>query len=56
MLAARGRACVERVVAPWGEIENRWAVLVGLERLTALREDLAAYVIAAGSPPIRPLW
>jgi len=36
--------------------EDRWAALVGSERLTTLREDLSAFVIAAGSPPIRPLW
>jgi DNA-binding MarR family transcriptional regulator len=56
VLAARGWACIERVVALWGEIENRWAALIGPGRLTALRDDLAAYVTAAGSPPIRPLW
>jgi hypothetical protein len=32
------------------------AALVGPERLTALREALSAYVVEAGSPPIRPLW
>ena len=56
VLAPRGRACVERVVALWAEIEGRWADLVGPERLVALRDDLSAFVIAAGSPPIRPLW
>jgi hypothetical protein len=56
VLAARGWACVQRVVALWAEIEARWAALVGPERLTALREALSAYVIEAGSPPIRPLW
>jgi hypothetical protein len=56
VLAPRGWACVERVVALWSEIERRWAALVGPERLTALREDLSAFVTAAGSPPIRPLW
>jgi DNA-binding MarR family transcriptional regulator len=56
VLAARGWACVERVVALWAETERRWAALVGAERLTALRDDLSAFVTAAGSPPIRPLW
>ncbi len=56
VLAARGWACVGRVVALWSEIEGRWAGLVGTERLTALRDDLSAFVVAAGSPPIRPLW
>jgi DNA-binding MarR family transcriptional regulator len=56
VLAERGRACVGRVVALWGEIEGRWAALIGPERLTALRDDLATFVTAAGSPPIRPLW
>lgn len=56
VLAARGRACVARVVALWAEIEDRWAGLVGDDRLTALRDDLAAFVTAAGSPPLRPLW
>src|SRR3954464_13372474 len=49
VLAPRGRACVERVVALWGDIEGRWASLVGAERLTALRDDLSAFVVAAGS-------
>jgi DNA-binding MarR family transcriptional regulator len=56
VLAARGQACIERVVALWGEIENRWSALIGPGRLAALHDDLAAYVAAAGSPPIRPLW
>jgi DNA-binding MarR family transcriptional regulator len=56
VLAPRGRACIERVVALWAEIEGRWAGLVGADRLGVVRESLAAYVAAAGSPPIRPLW
>lgn len=56
VLTPRGRDCVRRVVALWIEIEGRWAGLVGAERLAALREDLSAFVAAAGSPPIRPLW
>jgi DNA-binding MarR family transcriptional regulator len=56
VLAARGWSCVERVVALWAEVEQRWAALVGAERLTALRDDLSAFVTAAGSPPMRPLW
>lgn len=56
VLAARGWACVGRVVALWTEIENRWAGLVGADRLGVVRESLSAYVVAAGSPPIRPLW
>jgi DNA-binding MarR family transcriptional regulator len=56
VLAPRGWACVERVVALWAEVERRWATLVGPDRLVALRDDLAAFVVAAGSPPIRPLW
>jgi DNA-binding MarR family transcriptional regulator len=56
VLAARGWACIQRVVALWSEIETRWANLIGPERLTALRDDLATFVTAAGSPPIRPLW
>jgi DNA-binding MarR family transcriptional regulator len=56
VLAARGWACVERVVALWAETERRWAALVGAERLAALRDDLSAFVTAAGTPPIRPLW
>lgn len=56
VLADRGWACIERVGALWAEIEGRWAALVGADRLSALHEDLAAFVTAAGSPPIRPLW
>jgi DNA-binding MarR family transcriptional regulator len=56
VLAPRGWSCIERVVALWSEIEGRWASLIGPDRLTALRDDLAAVVTAAGSPPIRPLW
>jgi DNA-binding MarR family transcriptional regulator len=56
VLAARGWACIERVVALWADIENQWAALIGPGRLTALRDDLSAFVTYAGSPPIRPLW
>lgn len=56
VLAARGWACVERVVALWAEIEERWAALVGADRLGVVRESLSAFVTAAGSPPMRPLW
>lgn len=56
VLTERGWACIRRVVALWEEIEARWAALVGAERLQALRDGLAAYVSAAGSPPLRPVW
>ena len=56
VLSARGWSCIERVVALWTEIEERWAALVGREHLSALRESLSMFVIEAGSPPLRPLW
>jgi DNA-binding MarR family transcriptional regulator len=56
VLAPRGWACVERVVGLWGEIEARWAGLVGADRLGVVRESLSAFVVAAGSPSMRPLW
>lgn len=56
VLTPRGWACIERVVALWADIEHRWATLVGPEKLTTLRESLSAFVVEAGSPPIRPLW
>jgi DNA-binding MarR family transcriptional regulator len=56
VLSARGWSCIERVVALWAEIEERWAALVGREHLSTLRESLSMFVIEAGSPPIRPLW
>ncbi len=56
VLAPRGWACIEKVVALWAEIEDRWASLIGPARLAELHADLAAFVTAAGSPPIRPLW
>ncbi|WP_199434275.1 MarR family winged helix-turn-helix transcriptional regulator [Qaidamihabitans albus] len=58
-LTARGRACIERVVAHWQDIERRWAELIGEERVQRLRGDLATLTddTAGGRPvPLRPLW
>lgn len=59
VLTARGWACIERVVALWQDVEQRWAALLGEERLDALRADLATLVrdTSGGDPvPLRPLW
>lgn len=56
VLAPRGWACIERVVAHWAEAEDRWAALIGPDHLTIVRNALSAYVTDAGNPPMRPLW
>ncbi|ASR34422.1 hypothetical protein BAY61_04810 [Prauserella marina] len=58
-LTARGRECVDRVVAAWTEIEQRWATLIGPDRLDRLHDDLTTLTDATsgGAPvPLRPLW
>ena len=57
VLAARGWACVRRVTEVWGEVEARWAELLGPGRVTALRDDLRAIVADSGAPvALRPVW
>ncbi|TLW90568.1 MarR family winged helix-turn-helix transcriptional regulator [Saccharomonospora piscinae] len=58
-LTPRGWACVQRVTQVWREVEQRWAELIGSERLEQLRADIATLThdTAGGAPvPLRPLW
>ncbi|WP_158886390.1 MarR family winged helix-turn-helix transcriptional regulator [Amycolatopsis anabasis] len=58
-LTARGWRCIERFVALSEEAEDRWARLVGRERLDHLRQDLLAYVDDAARErriTLRPVW
>ncbi|MFO0762529.1 MAG: MarR family winged helix-turn-helix transcriptional regulator [Byssovorax sp.] len=58
-LTRRGRAYIELATALWGEVEDRWAQVIGPRRLQQIHDDLAAYVAGAGEgtpPPLRPVW
>jgi DNA-binding MarR family transcriptional regulator len=58
-LTPRGRRCIERVVALSRKAEARWAELVGVDRLTQLREDLLTFVGDASherTVTLRPVW
>jgi len=58
-LTQRGWQCIEHVVALSRQAENRWAKLVGVDRLTQLREDLLTFVEDASherTVTLRPVW
>jgi DNA-binding MarR family transcriptional regulator len=58
-LTPRGWQCIERVVALSRQAEARWAELVGVDRLTRLREDLLTFVEDASrerTVTLRPVW
>jgi DNA-binding MarR family transcriptional regulator len=58
-LTPRGWRCIERVVALSRQAEARWAELVGIDRLTQLREDLLTFVADASherTVTLRPVW
>lgn len=58
-LSPRGWLCIERVVALSMRAEERWANLVGHERLDQLRSDLLTFVQDASTErpvTLRPVW
>ena len=58
-LTPRGRAAVEASVAIQRDIEQRWAAIVGPQRMQALRSSLRQAVLAESGgtlPPVRPAW
>ncbi|MBI1758843.1 MAG: MarR family transcriptional regulator [Actinobacteria bacterium] len=58
-LTSLGRAYLARTDRICGEMEERWAQLLGADRLDAIREDLRA-VLASSGPGrpsgLRPVW
>jgi DNA-binding MarR family transcriptional regulator len=58
-LTPRGRAAVEASVRIQRDIEQRWAGIVGPQRMQALRAGLGQAVLAESDgtlPPVRPAW
>lgn len=58
-LTRKGRAYIAHVDGIWASVEEEWAALVGVQRLAAVRRDLAAFIAnsATDDPPrLRPVW
>src|SRR5215212_4381317 len=58
-LTRRGRAAVEASVAIQHDIEQRWAAVVGPQKMQTLRATLRQAVLAESDgtlPPVRPAW
>ena len=59
-LTARGWACIAATEQIFADIERRWADLIGVERMEALRADLRRVVAGMhdGRSPqrLRPVW
>ncbi|MBO3746001.1 winged helix-turn-helix transcriptional regulator [Streptosporangiaceae bacterium NEAU-GS5] len=56
-LTPKGRSYVDHANEQWALVEDRWAELIGADRLEALRNDLRAYVEASGGrAALRPVW
>lgn len=58
-LTPRGWDCIRAGTDAWREVEDRWAGLIGRDRLEQLRADLGSYVASVsgdGPPSIRPVW
>jgi len=59
-LTARGWACIAATEQIFADIERRWADLIGVERMEALRADLRRVVAGMhdGRSPqrLRPIW
>lgn len=59
-LTARGWDCLHASATILGEIETRWAAIIGAERLAALRSDLRHLIAETngGTLPrrFRPVW
>jgi DNA-binding MarR family transcriptional regulator len=59
VLTRRGRAAVEASVAIQHDIEQRWAAVVGPQKMQTLRATLRQAVVAESDgtlPPVRPTW
>jgi DNA-binding MarR family transcriptional regulator len=59
VLTRRGRAAVEASVAIQHDIEQRWAAVVGPQKMQTLRATLRQAVLAESDgtlPPVRPTW
>ncbi|MCT9931754.1 MarR family winged helix-turn-helix transcriptional regulator [Planotetraspora sp. A-T 1434] len=56
-LTAKGRTYVEHADELWRQAEDRWASIIGADRLDRLHEDLRAFVDASGGrAALRPVW
>ena len=58
-LTDRGWRCIEHVVASSREVEQRWAELIGADRLADLRAGLDSFVADTAtrrSVTLRPVW
>ena len=57
-LTDHGRQFQETAEGIYTELENRWADVIGEDRLAALRADLVSVISADDGelPPVRPLW
>ncbi|MEU1301257.1 hypothetical protein [Streptomyces shenzhenensis] len=54
----KGRALVVRAAQIWAEEEEKWAELVGADRLGDMRDALRMFVDTHdnGRVPLRPIW
>jgi DNA-binding MarR family transcriptional regulator len=58
-LTERGRDYVRLADQIWTEVEDYWAALIGPDRITAIREDLSAYLDSRYGDErvkMRPVW
>jgi DNA-binding MarR family transcriptional regulator len=58
-LTERGQEYVRLADQLWGEVEDSWAELIGVERIDAIREDLKAYLDSRygdARVKMRPVW
>ncbi|GIH75226.1 MarR family winged helix-turn-helix transcriptional regulator [Planobispora longispora] len=57
-LTDKGHAYVRHADEMWAEIEDRWAAVIGAQRLDDIHHDLRAYVdeVAGGRAVLRPVW
>ena len=57
-LTKRGRGLLAASEEIYRELEAGWSVLIGADRLAALRDDLVIVVQSPDGelPPVRPLW
>lgn len=59
VLTQRGWACIHATESIFSEIENRWAVVLGNDRMDELRSDLRRLALSSNEPAplrIRPVW
>ena len=57
-LTKRGRGLLAASEAIYRELEDQWSMIIGVDRLAALRDDLVSVVRDPDGelPPVRPLW